>query len=204
MLESSEIARNAMRQATAETHTRVEALLGLGVPSVTWPTYLTALEALASVYSAVAAWLPQTHVPTLAAGPWGRLSVHMARLQADIRYARAHLGEGGGLLPTPAPPALWGDAHGFGMLYVIEGSTLGGQYIARNITERFGLDAAHGLAFFQGDGTSTGALWRDFRDALGRHVCVANQVELAVAGATWTFEALERAWEQGSRARRHA
>lgn len=200
MLDSSEIARDAMRDATADAHARVEALLGVGAPNITRSGYLAALEALASVYRAVATWLPQTQIAALAPGPHARLSTHRARLTADLRDARQHLGVDAADVraPTPAPPVGWGDAHAFGMLYVIEGSTLGGQYIARNINARFGLDAAHGLAFFHGDGPRTGALWRDFRADLARHVDTAERVAAAVAGAAWTFEALQAAWEQGA------
>lgn len=50
----------------------------------------------------------------------------------------------------------------FGCLYVIEGSTLGGQVMNRHLQTTLGLDAAHGTAFFSGYGAETGVLWKIF------------------------------------------
>ena len=54
----------------------------------------------------------------------------------------------------------------FGALYVVEGSTLGGQVISRHLKEKFGFDESNGSAFFSGYGRETGKMWTAFRDAI--------------------------------------
>lgn len=54
----------------------------------------------------------------------------------------------------------------FGALYVVEGSTLGGQVISRHLKQKFDLDEANGSAFFSGYGKETGKMWNGFREAI--------------------------------------
>lgn len=77
---------------------------------------------------------------------------------------------------------------GLGMMYVIEGATLGGQVIARAVSSRLGLSVERGCSFFHGYGTQTGAHWRAFCDGLNR--CVDARPQLTqgiVQGAAETF-----------------
>jgi heme oxygenase len=49
-----------------------------------------------------------------------------------------------------------------GMLYVIEGSTLGGQLISKHLVNYQGITSETGGCFFGGYGENTTALWTDF------------------------------------------
>ena len=53
-----------------------------------------------------------------------------------------------------------------GRMYVMEGSTLGGQYIAKHVEERLGLIRGKGDSFFAGYGEATSARWQEFRAVL--------------------------------------
>jgi len=53
-----------------------------------------------------------------------------------------------------------------GAMYVIEGSTLGGQYIARHVEDALGLSPGIGDSYFRGYGDRTGAMWREVQHAL--------------------------------------
>ncbi|HWO30495.1 MAG TPA: biliverdin-producing heme oxygenase [Candidatus Acidoferrum sp.] len=64
-------------------------------------------------------------------------------------------------------------AAGFGWLYVLEGSTLGGQLIKREVYERLGLDAENGCQFFSSYGAEVGQMWRSFGQSL-ESFCQAN------------------------------
>lgn len=89
----------------------------------------------------------------------------------------------------PAPPVLpWlADADAaWGSLYVMEGSTLGGQVIARALREH----GVEGLLYFDGRGREAGPMWRDLRTRLDARTGDATRV---VAGADAAFEAL-REW----------
>jgi heme oxygenase (biliverdin-IX-beta and delta-forming) len=81
------------------------------------------------------------------------------------------------------PPACWTIctgtieirtvAAGFGWLYVLEGSTLGGQLIKRQVQERLGLSAQNGCQFFSSYGAEVGPMWRSFGHSL-ESFCHAN------------------------------
>ncbi|MCX7102051.1 MAG: biliverdin-producing heme oxygenase [Methylobacter sp.] len=51
-----------------------------------------------------------------------------------------------------------------GVLYVIEGSTLGGQMISRSLNEHHGLTRKTGARFFFGYGENTAIMWQNFID----------------------------------------
>ncbi len=89
-------------------------------------------------------------------------------------------------------------ADALGCLYVLEGATLGGQIISREVRRVLGLGLSSGCAFFYSYGTSTGKYWSDFCSALAdygdRHPGAESQV---IAAATETFARLER-WIEGA------
>jgi heme oxygenase len=64
------------------------------------------------------------------------------------------------LMPLPAPAAVLGG------MYVIEGSTLGGAVIAREVERRLGLTAETGCAYFRSYGRETASMWKSFGAAL--------------------------------------
>lgn len=86
-------------------------------------------------------------------------------------------------------PELRSLPRALGAGYVVEGSTLGGQYLLK----KFPLQHLRGRAtrFFEGYGSETGAMWRAFATLAEAHVNAAEADE-AVRGAVETFEALIR------------
>jgi len=69
-----------------------------------------------------------------------------------------------------APPAALPDlptfAHALGALYVLEGSTLGGRVILRDVERRLGPQINGATRFFDGRGMAAGPAWQRFRAAL--------------------------------------
>lgn len=63
----------------------------------------------------------------------------------------------------PVVPAITNLSDVTGCLYVIEGSTLGGQIIGKHLKKNLALSTEHGAAFFNGYGTQTGAMWKSFK-----------------------------------------
>lgn len=74
-----------------------------------------------------------------------------------------------------------------GCIYVLEGSTLGGQVITRRLGDQLGLTPTTGLAFFNGYGTKTGAMWRQTRAVLGTELADPASLDAAVLAAQQTF-----------------
>jgi heme oxygenase len=107
------------------------------------------------------------------------------------RRQRAHLIlEDLGLAPAalplcPALPPLDSWPQLLGAMYVLEGSTLGGQVIARQLAQA-GIPLR---TYFTGAGDQTGPLWKSFSQLLDEAATNDNATEL-VQSATLTFEHL--------------
>lgn len=79
------------------------------------------------------------------------------------------------------------EAEALGVLYVLEGSTLGGQIIARMAIEALGADVP--LSFYHPYGRKAGVMWRDCRSALSQRATPAAE-DIILAWAKNTFEQL--------------
>jgi heme oxygenase len=112
-----------------------------------------------------------------------RLRCRLPALQADL----AELGR----QPVPAP-ANWPEAQSVGalvgMLYVTEGSNMGGQVIARTLRQHGHADLP--LLFFSGQGESSPQAWQDFWDFANVH-CPVDEYELAVTSSVAVFDAIK-------------
>jgi heme oxygenase len=84
------------------------------------------------------------------------------------------------------PLATWPQL--LGAMYVIEGSTLGGQVIARQLAKS-GIPMC---SYFSGYGERTGPLWKVFCHLLAQEASSENQAEI-VQSASLTFQKLD-AW----------
>jgi heme oxygenase len=80
----------------------------------------------------------------------------------------------------------------FGSLYVLEGSTLGGQVISRHFRETLKITPDKGGSFFFGYGAETGKMWQHFLAHLNSHgERFPERQSQAVRAACETFECLE-------------
>jgi heme oxygenase (biliverdin-IX-beta and delta-forming) len=115
---------------------------------------------------------------------------HSARLAADLRALGI---EAAGIAYAPASllPPLPTFGHAVGALYVLEGSSLGGVVILRQLEARLGPPIRVATRFFGGRADGTGAAWKRFKadvDSLGRRE--PDLTDNAVAGAESVFRAL--------------
>lgn len=79
-----------------------------------------------------------------------------------------------------------------GVLYVLEGATLGGQVLRREMALRLDVGADNGGAFLNVYGAETGRRWKDFLDYLGRLPLDALAKQHAVNAARSTFSGFEQ------------
>lgn len=89
-------------------------------------------------------------------------------------------------------PSLDTPAACLGSAYVLEGATLGGQVLRREMARRLGLGADSGAAFLNVYGAETGRLWKDFLDYLARQPLDAQTRPRAVDAARSTFSCFEQ------------
>ena len=75
-----------------------------------------------------------------------------------------------------------------GAMYVMEGSSLGGQFIARHVEDKLHLNQGEGDAYFRGHGNDTGRMWKEFCDVLKMRVA-DKDADAVVSSAKAMFAA---------------
>ena len=157
-----------LRQATQEEHAATEATVPLMRPTLDRAQYI---EVLRGFYRIVRAWdvWAQQHAPA------DLQALLEDRRQASLLAADLQAMEAGGvpgedevLHKAMVQTAVQGDPRSvfLGRMYVMEGSTLGGQLLARHVEEHLGLTPGHGNSYFRGYGEHTGERWREFKAVL--------------------------------------
>ncbi len=125
----------------------------------------------------------------------------LALLTADL----AALGWSQAAIPQtilcPSLPPLQSAAQIGGLMYVLEGSTLGGTMISRRLRQSLGLHpgSGGGAQFFFSYGPQVGRMWRDFTAALEAYSegNAHGKDEEIVASAQATFACMEE-WLLGT------
>lgn len=97
-----------------------------------------------------------------------------------------------GALPRAFIPLPYDRDQAFGALYVLEGSTLGGQVIAKQVGRMLGLSPDHGCRYYAAHGRETGPMWKAFRQRLAEQAHTGNP-DAIVTSATTTFDTM-RLW----------
>jgi heme oxygenase len=85
-------------------------------------------------------------------------------------------------------PSIDSYASALGALYVLEGSTLGGQIILKMLLKQLNLTDKKGFSFFYGYGENTQLMWEKFTDVLKGDFSNAEKIEL-IKSANGTFNA---------------
>jgi len=178
----------ALRDATGVRHREVETLLPPVWSALGRAGYATYLSRLAGFQLPLEERLFAAHdwaalgLPDAATRPRGAL------LRADL----AALGVDAGSLPrATALPDVQDFGRALGVLYVLEGSTLGGQVLAREVARGA---AGAPTSFLNGAGDDTATRWTSFGRFAEAQATRAPRLEAqAVAAATETFAALA-AW----------
>ncbi|WPP50062.1 biliverdin-producing heme oxygenase [Catalinimonas niigatensis] len=84
-------------------------------------------------------------------------------------------------------PAIYNMESAMGAMYVMEGSTLGGQMISRQVEKALGLTPARGTAFFYGYGKETGKRWKRFQEGLQRLALTRDDCQTLITTSQNTF-----------------
>ena len=176
------------RRATAGRHAAIEDLLDLRRPF--------GRAHYAQVLQGFGAFLGQWE-PRMAAAlperlrPWFGEGCRLHLLRQDL--AALGVQAAPSRKDTPALPTL---PHALGSLYVMEGSALGGQFIAAHVRRHLGIEPEQGAAYFHGAGRGTAERWREARTLFAREL-QGDSAGLAAAAqcAQDTFDALTRTFK---------
>jgi heme oxygenase len=177
-----------LRAETAEAHHRLEIALDILAEPLCRDRFTRLLERFWGFHAAWEPALARSLRDDAFLAPRGKLD----HLRRDL-LALGRTPDQVAALPLWLDAArLTADASAaLGSLYVMEGSTLGGQVISRALKAAPWLPEG-GLGYFDPYGPSTGQMWRGFRDyASARSAPAAD--DLIVDGARATFERLQ-AW----------
>jgi heme oxygenase (biliverdin-IX-beta and delta-forming) len=89
-------------------------------------------------------------------------------------------------------PAVANPAQAMGCLYVMEGSTLGGRFIYKNLEKNLQITDKDGASFFYGYGPETGEKWKKFQAGLSFFAEeTPHETSKAITAAVDTFEKLK-------------
>ncbi|MFO0614217.1 MAG: biliverdin-producing heme oxygenase [Polyangiaceae bacterium] len=113
--------------------------------------------------------------------PWLRADLDALGGTADLSSSMPSFGG-----PEIRGASLWG------LAYVLEGATLGGRFILREL-DGSGVVPSNARRFFTGYGPRTGEMWRTFRSHLERAIERGTSLDDVVRGAVDTFDAMH-AW----------
>jgi heme oxygenase len=152
--------------------------------------YRTLLEALLGWHEPIEA--------RLQAADWSETGLAIERrrkaelLADDLRALGADEAHIAALPRWTARPGILPDDAGseLGLLYVVEGSTLGAAHVARALAPR-GIVPGRGGAFWSAYGDRTGAMWREVTELLARLPGDGPRAERAARAAAAAFDSLE-------------
>lgn len=151
-----------LRTETRAAHDAIEAALDLEGRLSSRDAYR---ELLAQVYAFHAGWEPV--LAGLIEDPaFFEPRRKLALLAADLACLGMSPVDIDALAPRPPLAALTTISQALGAMYVLEGSTLGGQLISRQVADRLALRADFGASYHNAYGRSVGAMWRAFGQRL--------------------------------------
>ena len=114
-------------------------------------------------------------------------------LESDMRALGRHRLEGATQKATAVAPRLQNLPQALGCLYVLEGSTLGGQILLKIVRGKLGKAAEGRTHFLESYGNETGPRWHYFCLAMERAVRGPDAEQEAILSAKVTFESFH-AW----------
>lgn len=82
-------------------------------------------------------------------------------------------------------------AEALGIMYVLEGSTLGGRILYKHINETLSFTPENGASYFWGYGAQTGNLWKSFISSLTQFVEMGGSEEEVIESAKKTFTIID-------------
>jgi heme oxygenase (biliverdin-IX-beta and delta-forming) len=169
-----------LKQQTENEHRAVEAAFPLMHEELNVTQYI---GCLLQMYGMVSAWEEES---LKVAPDWIRPQLVARKRKNMLERDLAWFGAESRDTVRPVLPEMKDQPSLLGAMYVMEGSTLGGQLIARQLQKTLHLSEGNGDAYFRGHGDQTGAMWREFCEVLKMRVTEA-ETESVVRSAKAMF-----------------
>jgi heme oxygenase len=186
--------RTHLRNVTMSMHKRVEAGVNLdGMSSLS--AYRRILEQLLGLHLPLERGLGRLDLASLGLDYNSRRKVHWLEDDLiDLGHSRDSIAA---LPQPPGSPVPKTPYEGLGVLYVLEGASLGGQLIIRALGPKLDIAASRAGRFYHGYGKNTGKMWRNYLSVLEASRSVPGAERVIEQAALATFANFERYLAQG-------
>jgi heme oxygenase len=183
---------DTLKRETAADHQAVEGTIPLMTPGLSRQEYI---DCLLEIYGVVAAWEDQAATTS---PDWLRSVLKDRQRKQMLEQDLASFGilKPGSARPTLPP--INDESSLLGVMYVMEGSTLGGQLIARHVAAELALTHGQGDAYFRGHGPQTGAMWKEFCHILETRV-PESETDVVIQSAKAMFQVFGQWMQRGAR-----
>ncbi len=179
-----------LKQDTAGKHRQLEetelskSMMSPALTLTVYNTYLQKMYSLVSLFE-------ETY--------YKRLSTIVSDIEARKKAQNMLLDiERTGTALHKQPPIKWfnnnvSDGFLLGVLYVLEGSTLGGRFLFNNANKVLGLNEQTGAAYFAGYANETGTMWKSFIKNLNDYAAAhPGEQQDIIDGANFAFDAFHK------------
>jgi heme oxygenase len=200
-LDQSASLRLRLKSATKDLHAQVESHLDLDGAVRSRSDYRFILETLWGFYHPIENALERIDWKGIDISIERRRKLHW--LEADLVSVGSSPNAAESRGECAFIPTLDDFADGLGALYVLEGSTLGGQLILRTLSPRLAISSRDGGRFFASYGNDTSAMWRSYLTVIERFSRSADIAASIERRAYDTFLAFDR-WFVDSKSRTSA
>ncbi len=183
----------ALRAATKNSHHAIDhhpLLSPLAKADITLTQYRRVLQTFGWIYHPLQQHLIRS-LKHLQIDKEYQISPRHEWLAVDLDYYGADLHANPNPLRAWFMPEIEDVAGLIGMLYVVEGSTLGGQVLLRRLNQTLGITADKGGCFFAGHGEETQQRWGEFM-AIASRFCPPEQQATVCKSAVICFSLLNR------------
>jgi heme oxygenase (biliverdin-IX-beta and delta-forming) len=177
-----------LRQQTEADHRDVEGAVPLMHEGLNTAQYIQCLQ---KIYGVVAAWEERA---AEVAPAWLQPVILARRRKPLLEQDLAWFGVSDRDDRRPKLPEINDLPSLFGTMYVMEGSTLGGQFIAKHVETSLCLNEGQGNSYFRGHGRQTVPLWKEFCELLKARI-PDDQTAAVVLSAKAMFSTFGR-WMQ--------
>jgi heme oxygenase (biliverdin-IX-beta and delta-forming) len=185
------LAVEELKRGTQDLHRRVEQVVDIDSVCAGADTYCALLSRLLGYYEPLEQLLSSFSWDTAGLDfAARRKSAWLMRDLAFLGIDEAKQAKLPRCEELPKPGSL---AAALGVMYVLEGATLGGQVIRRTIDKKLRLTMPAGAGFHTSYGPRNGSMWLSFKAAATRQLNSRAQIDEAVHAARETFVTYE-AW----------
>jgi heme oxygenase len=181
-----------LKSGTEACHRKLEGRFPISAPDFDRTCYVRLLKSFYGFHRPLEAAIAAAMSPTQREDFELPRRLRASKLARDLAFLGVPPEEVTALPDCEDLPAVLTPAQAIGALYVLEGSTLGGQFILKRLTAQLDVDAERGAAYYAGHGGDTGPLWKRFGERVNALPLSETERTDAVQAAVGTFEGLER------------